>query len=200
MKVGLFVVKQINVLSEAEPDGKHFSPVCTCQFFYLPASFPSSVASRCSCLCSHVALNYSYNMTSPPDSGPLFFSSSPTRYSSGPAEEVDTVLAQAQKVTQLDPQVNAILSLNRGAFFETFSRRVELVKSRSQAFQDCHVTVFDKVLLILTENGKDLDNTAAISYFCEEHLGIPFSAAPAQKKAIVSNALISPPIVTQGML
>jgi len=139
-------------------------------------------------------------MSSPPDSGRLFFSSSPTRYSSGPAEEVDSILAHVQKVDQLDDPINAIISVNRGAFFETFARRVELIKSRSQAFQDCHVTIFDKVLLVLTQNGKQLDTTAAISYFCEEHLGIPNSTASAQKKAGLSNALRAPAVLTQGMI
>jgi len=146
------------------------------------------------------ALDYLYTMTSPSDSARLFFSSSPTRYSSGPAEEVDTILAQVQQVDQLDPSINAILSVNRVAFFDTFSRRVQLIKSRSQAFQDSHVTVFDKVLLVLTQNGKELDTAAAISYFCEEHLGIPKDAPSAQKKAIVPNALIAPATLTQGML
>ncbi|KAK5952093.1 hypothetical protein OHC33_006980 [Knufia fluminis] len=130
-------------------------------------------------------------MTSPPDSGGLFFSSSPTRYNSGPAEEVEAVLAQVQKIDNLDPSVNAVICANRSAFFETFSRRIELIKSRSQAFQDHRITIYDKVLLTLTQNGKVLDNTAAISFYCEEHLGIPNSAASAQKEVALTNALIA---------
>ena len=160
----------------------------------------SSFCNHRTFLYTQLALTTVYTMTLTSDSdGRIFFSSSPTRYSSGPAEEVDTVLAQVQKNDRLDPVIKAIVTVNQDAFFETFSRRVELIKSRSQAFQDCHVTIFDKVLLILTQNGRELGNAAAISYFCEEHLGIPSSAASTLKRAILSDALIAPAGLGQGM-
>lgn len=137
-------------------------------------------------------------MSSPSHGCGLFFSSSPTRYSSGPAEEVSTILTKASNVTQLDPALQPILVANRTAFIETFSRRVELIKSRSQAFQDSHVTVFDKVLLALTQNGNDLENSAAITYFCAEFLGITNHATSAQKEAILSNATIAHIALTRG--
>lgn len=171
--------------------------------YYFPqhlAFLPSSLYVRRTFLYPDITLNITLIMTSPPDSGGLFFSSSPTRYNSGPAEEVEAVLAQVQKIDNLDPSLNAVICANRSAFFETFSRRIELIKSRSQAFQDHHITIYDKVLLTLTQNGKVLDNTAAISFYCEEHLGIPNSAASAQKEVALTNALIAPAAPTQGMI
>lgn len=118
-----------------------------------------------------------------------FPSSSPTKYSSGPSDEVEELLAHARTVDCLDPRVGTFIAANRTDFFTTFSRQVNLIRSRSQAFQDCHVTVFDKVLLELTQNGANLDNAPAIHYFCEEFLAIPTNTSGIQKTSILSSAL-----------
>lgn len=80
----------------------------------------------------------------------------------------------------------------------TFERRLNLIKSRSQAFQDSHVTVFDKVLLQLTQNGSHLGHPAAIQYFCEEFLAIPTNIASTQQTVILSDAVIAPMPVVPG--
>lgn len=140
-------------------------------------------------------------MASPLDDKSFFLnSSSPTHYSSRPADEVEILLAEALKVDQLDPVVANIISANQDAFFQTFQRRVEMIKSRSQAFQDCHVTVFDKVLLELTKNGNDLTEAASITYFCEEYLGVPASASSVQKDIFLMNSLATSTSLTRGMI
>lgn len=131
-------------------------------------------------------------MATPPDSGGIFLSSSPTRYSSGPAEEVNVLLAQAQTVEYLSPTTENFITTHHDAFFKTFERRINLIRSRSQAFQDFHVTVFDKVLLELTQNGHHLNHPAAIQYFCEEFLAIPTNISTSQEAAILSDAVVAP--------
>lgn len=137
-------------------------------------------------------------MSFPSPSERLFVSSSPTHADSGPAEEVDNILRQAQQIDHLDPIFDAIVSNNPDAFFDGFSRKVELIKSRTQAFEVCHVTVFDKVLLALTQNGNDLNTAPAISYFCDEFLGIPSGMSLSRKDEIVAHALHIPGALTQG--
>lgn len=140
-------------------------------------------------------------MATPPDSGGIFLSSSPTNYSSGSSEEVDVLLARARMVDCLSQTIDLFITTHRNAFFKTFERRVNLIRSRSQALQDSHVTVFDKVLLELTQNGHRLDHPAAIQYFCEEFLAIPINASSEQKTAILSDAVVaSVPVLPGKML
>jgi hypothetical protein len=88
-------------------------------------------------------------------------------------------VAKAQ-VTPSSPAIFACLqnANQKRLFLEVFSRHIQLLKSRSQAFEDAHVTVYDKALLTLTRNGNQLDSPAAIQYFCEEFLGIDTSGDP----------------------
>lgn len=137
-------------------------------------------------------------MATPPGGSSIFLSSSPARYSSDPSGEVDLLLARARTIQCLNPTTESFIATNRTAFFNTFERRINLIKSRSQAFQDSHVTVFDKVLLQLTQNGGHLDHTAAIQYFCEEFLAIPTDISNAQQTAILSDAIVASMRVLPG--
>ncbi len=82
------------------------------------------------------------------------------------------LISQAQQTTVLSPSLAAYLAKpkQKTLFLEVFSRNLELLKSRSQSFDDGHVTVYDKALLMLTRNGNDLENPAAIHFYCEEFL------------------------------
>lgn len=136
--------------------------------------------------------------STPPSSGGLFFpSSSPAQASTSLAEEVESIVAQALRHDWLDPTLKAVIISNQDAFFSTFRQRVELIKSRSQAFQDCHITVFDKALLELTQNGHNLKSPSAIVFFCEEHLGISPSAGARRQQAL-ADALTAPEVLKQG--
>lgn len=128
-------------------------------------------------------------MATSPESGGLFLSSTPTRYSSGPLEEVQLLLKQARSVGRIDPAIRSIISIKNGPFFDTFARHINLINSRSQTFQDCHITVFDKVLLELTDCGRDLDNPAAIQYFCDEFLAVPKGANTARRTSALTDTL-----------
>ncbi|OQU94131.1 hypothetical protein CLAIMM_00538 isoform 2 [Cladophialophora immunda] len=104
---------------------------------------------------------------------PLFLHSSPPPHlARSPDDEVQILVQRARGVEALGSAFDSFLVSYNHAFFDVFDRQVELIKSRSQAFEDGHVTVFDKTLLILTHNGNDLDNPAAIKYYCREYLNI----------------------------
>jgi len=129
-------------------------------------------------------------MAHSPDGGGLFLSSSPLQQPGGPADEVDAIFERAREVNTIDPDIEVIISEHRGAFTSTFSRRIALIQSRSQAWKDNHVTVFDKVLLLLTRNGNELDTPAAIAYFCKEFLATPESTSLDEKRVALVNAVV----------
>lgn len=106
----------------------------------------------------------------------MFFSSPPSADRQNPADEVPQLVARAQSAA-LSPAISACLrnAEQKRLFLEVFSRHIELLKSRSQAFEDAHITVYDKALLNLTRNGNDLESPHAIQYFCEDFLGIDTS-------------------------
>ncbi|KAK4938965.1 hypothetical protein LTR10_020713 [Elasticomyces elasticus] len=124
----------------------------------------------------------------------LFFSSpglsSPVRR--GPEDEVPILVERASRVTTLCPAVNNFMVVHKTAFLSLFARQINLIRSRSQAFEDGHITVFDKTLLTLTQNGTDLDNPAAIQYYCEEFLGIHVGASPGEAGRVLSQAVDVP--------
>jgi hypothetical protein len=111
----------------------------------------------------------------------MFFSSPPSAggVSRSPADEVPQFVAKAQ-ATPFSPAIFVCLqnANQKRLFLEVFLRHIQLLKSRSQAFEDAHITVYDKALLTLTSNGNELDSPAAIQYFCEEFLGIDTSDDP----------------------
>ena len=116
----------------------------------------------------------------------VFLSSPVSAYRQNPADEVPHLVARAQ-VAALSPGISACLRNpeQKRRFLEVFSRHIQLLKSRSQAFEDGHITVYDKALLNLTYNGNDLESPHAIQYFCEDFLGIDTSGdSQAAQKAL----------------
>jgi len=101
-------------------------------------------------------------------------------------------------VTSLNPTLATFLAEHKTLFQEILARQIHLIKSRSQAFEDCHITVYDKVLLALTKNGNDLETPAAIEYFCEEYLAINPNGVPAQNQKILQRSVALPLLLSQG--
>lgn len=90
---------------------------------------------------------------------------------SHPDDEVTSLVELARQVKRLPLAVTTIVT-DKPGFKAAFERQVRLLQSRSQAFEDGHVTVYDKVLLALTNHGASLSNPAAVAYYCEEFLGV----------------------------
>ncbi|KAI1615085.1 hypothetical protein EDD37DRAFT_609036 [Exophiala viscosa] len=129
----------------------------------------------------------------------FFFSpglSSPVRR--GPDDEVPILVERASQATALNPAVNDFVVGHKAGFLRLFNRQINLIRSRSQAFEDGHITVFDKTLLKLTQNGTDLENPAAIQYYCEEFLGIHVGASTAEASRVLSQAIQVPELLIFG--
>lgn len=105
---------------------------------------------------------------------------------------------KAQAVDTLSPTVENFLTTHKEAFFDLFGRQIQLIKSRSQAFEDSHITVFDKTLLNLTQNGNKLDVSAAINYYCEEYLNINLGDASSTDITTLQDTVKLPKILNQG--
>jgi hypothetical protein len=141
--------------------------------------------------------------SSPPPSGEVFFSSPSHDFqNSGPADEVLLLVAKAQLTRRLPAPITTFLNqpAQKILFSQIFTRQIELLKSRSQAFEDCHVTVYDKTLLTLTRNGNDLENPTAIVYFCEEYLGIHNYGSPVASRRVLQQSVTLPALLSQGKL
>lgn len=114
-----------------------------------------------------------------------------------PDDEVPILVARAQ-VDSLDPALVNFFSVNRLPFLQVFERQVQLIRNRSQAFEDGQVTVYDKVLLALTNNGTDLDHPSAIQYYCEEFLGLNIHGDPQHAYKALDQTLQVQSILKQG--
>ncbi|KAL2444151.1 hypothetical protein ABEF95_015250 [Exophiala dermatitidis] len=94
----------------------------------------------------------------------------------GPEDDVSSLVCEAKKVTALNPLVADFMTGNKGhnkQLFSTLIRcQLQLIKGRSPDFPDGQVTVFDKALVELTNNGHELDTPAVVKFFCEHYLNI----------------------------
>ncbi len=117
-----------------------------------------------------------------------------------PEDEVCEIVDELRSSTYLNPIVVSFLKERhqKDLFYEVFARQANLIKSRCQSFEDCHVTVYDKVLLCLTNNGNRFDNAAAQEYFCEEYLGISKDGNPVVAERILRHHIILKAILAQG--
>ncbi|ERF71711.1 hypothetical protein EPUS_05583 [Endocarpon pusillum Z07020] len=128
----------------------------------------------------------------------LPLSSSPQKRN--PEEEVHEIVEQLRTSAYLNPIVVNFLKERRqkDLFYEVIARQANLIKSRSQSFDDGHITVYDKVLLCLTDNGNRFDNAAAQEYFCEEFLGISKDGNPMVAERILRHHVILKAILAQA--
>jgi len=115
-----------------------------------------------------------------------------------PADQVPVLVAKAQAIKALSPPLSAYLATHKQLFLNVFSRHIQLLKSRSQAFEDGHITVYDKALLTLTRNGNDLESAAAIEFYCEEFLGIDKQGTHTETYHILQQSVLLPAFLSQA--
>lgn len=130
----------------------------------------------------------------------LLLSLSPLSERKDPDDEVRETVHSLLDSTYLNPIVEKFLEdpRQKDLFLEVFARQANLIKSRCQSFDDGHVTVYDKVLLKLTENGNIFDSVAAQEYFCEEFLGISKDGSPFVAEQILQQNVVLKAILAQG--
>lgn len=85
-------------------------------------------------------------------------------------------------------------------FLEVLERHMRLIKSRSQAFEDGHITIYDKALLSLTRNGSDLHNVGAFELYLDEVVGIGRGDSPAQMGKVLDKHIEVHSLLCQGKL
>ena len=117
-----------------------------------------------------------------------------------PDDEVHEIVKDLQDSTYLNPIVEIFLQdpAQKDLFLEAFARQANLIKSRIQSFDVGHVTVYDKVLLKLTDNGNRFDSIAAQEYFCEEFLGTSKDGNPIETERILNQSLVLKALVARG--
>ncbi|KAH8696457.1 hypothetical protein BGW36DRAFT_451988 [Talaromyces proteolyticus] len=75
-----------------------------------------------------------------------------------------------------------------GLFCEIIERQISIIMSRSQAFDDGHVTVYDKCLLALCRNGQYIDSVSGQELYIREFMGIdPNAPEPAVEEIIAKH-------------
>jgi hypothetical protein len=130
----------------------------------------------------------------------LPLSPSPRFRARGPEEEVDNIVDSLERSAYLNPIVEKFLqdATQKDLFFEVFARQANMIKSRMQSFEDCHITIYDKALLKLTDNGNRFDSVPAQEFFCEEYLGISKDGNPVEAEKILNQNVILKAIIAQG--
>jgi hypothetical protein len=117
-------------------------------------------------------------------------SSSPRRFGTPSLEEqVAELVEKYKEINSLSPILREPLKKPEqiSLFFQVLERHVSLIKSRSQAFEDGHVTVYDKALLSLTRNGSDLHNMGALELYLDEVVGIARGSSAEQMGKVLEN-------------
>lgn len=135
-------------------------------------------------------------MRSPPFSSEMSYS---TDRRDSPADEVESLLSSALLVTDLDQNLESIFTKHKHLFLDVFSRQIELIRSRSQALEDAHVTVYDRVLLALTRNGNDLEQPAAITWYAMEYLGFNPEGGVARNTQLIEQSLALSVAIHKGL-
>jgi hypothetical protein len=115
-----------------------------------------------------------------------------------PADEVTRLASIAKRVTELDQTLSAVFSKHKYLFLDVFSRKIDLILSRSPNFEDAQVTVYDKVLLALTSNGRDLENPAAITWYATRYLSFKEYGGRSRNTQLLEQGLALPTAVSQG--
>lgn len=87
-------------------------------------------------------------------------------------DRVGEIERRATNITVLSYGLTKYICTHGKIFTDVMSRRINLIRMRSQDLEDGEITVYDKALMRLTGDGKYLQNPAAITFFCEEHLNI----------------------------
>jgi hypothetical protein len=92
-----------------------------------------------------------------------------------PEAQVEKLTSKYKSIDPAHPMLEEILKKPEkfSNIWDVISRQLSLIKSRSQAFEDGEITVYDKTLLVLSDNGNNAKNLEALNLYLEEFMGIP---------------------------
>ncbi len=115
-----------------------------------------------------------------------------------PQNEVSAIATWAKSFNILTPHLATVMATHRQLVLSLLERQIRLIQSRPQDLSLAHVTVYDKALLELTSDGTDLENPAALLFWCEYYLGIGRGEAAAQTARILQEAMAVPILLERG--
>ncbi|KAN0079066.1 hypothetical protein V8E54_005579 [Elaphomyces granulatus] len=93
---------------------------------------------------------------------------------SHPEKQVERLASKYKRIGATHPMLQEILKKPEkfSSIWDVINRQLSLIKSRSQAFEDGEITVYDKALLVLSDNGNNVKNHGALNLYLEEFIGI----------------------------
>lgn len=93
---------------------------------------------------------------------------------SHPERQVERLASKYKRIDATHPMLQEILKKPEkfSSIWDVINRQLSLIKSRSQAFEDGEITVYDKALLVLSDNGNNVKNHGALNLYLEEFMGI----------------------------
>lgn len=97
-----------------------------------------------------------------------------TRKTSHLERKVDDLVRKYTKIAEPRPVLRDVLHRpeQSSLLIDALARQVALIRCRSQAFDDGQVTVYDRALLVLSKDGKNLVDTGALELYLTEFLGV----------------------------
>lgn len=102
-------------------------------------------------------------------------------------DEVNDIVHDYGRISKPHPLLKEALEKpdSYALLWEVIETQVSLIKSRSQAFEDGHITIYDKALLILTKNGKEIMDMGALELFLDEYVGIPANGTVVKQQHVL---------------
>ena len=104
--------------------------------------------------------------------------------------KVDDLVRKYSKIPSPRPVLRDVLNRpeQSSLLLDAIARQVSLIRCRSQAFDDGQVTVYDRALLALSRDGRDLVHTGALELYLTEYLGlVPFCGAESVEDAVAKH-------------
>lgn len=125
-----------------------------------------------------------------------------TRSSQEKDPKTDAIVRRYHKSSLTNPVLHEILKNpeESSLLLDAVRRQVSLIKCRSQDFEDGQVTIYDRALLILTNNGENMTDLGARELYLTEFLGIVPIGPVAPSKDIVARHVALQSKLTKGMM
>ena len=129
--------------------------------------------------------------------------SPPTPKTSHLERKVDDLVRKYTKIPEPRPVLRDVLHRpeQSSLLIDAVGRQVSLIRCRSQAFDDGQVTVYDRALLVLSKDGKDLVDTGALELYLTEFLGlVPICGAANVEDAVAKHVELQSGLNQRGSI
>ncbi|KAL4780643.1 major facilitator superfamily domain-containing protein [Aspergillus varians] len=106
----------------------------------------------------------------------------------GPQKGVDDLVRRYRRANDPSPVMLEIVNdpESYSILVGALRRQISLAKCRSQEFEDCQITIYDRALLLLSDYGESATDPGALELYLTEFLGVVPIAPTANGRDIVS--------------